>query len=346
MTDFSNLLQPFGRSEAFRAGFTSRQIERAMERGDLIRVAPSVYAVCSPWRELAPWERYRQVAEAAVRLTPDAIVSHLAHAVLMDLPNPAYEPKKVSMTLLDDTRTSRADSWRQFHRGATPPEHIEVRSGSARLIPARTVIDCARELHPRDALAVMDAALRLGRCTRGSLVAMRRHQAQWPGILGADRILPISDPLRENWLESVSAWAFHSHGLDVGVPQVTVVDPSGRAIGRADALWPDLGIVGEADGRGKYELRQDGQRADDVIRAVRTNLQAERVRENRFSDVGLEVIRWDPADALAMTPLVDRFIAARERADPAKVRAWFRCSCCHRPLTDCTRSTQKPPKSA
>jgi len=346
MTDFSDLLQPFGRREAFRAGFTSRQIERAMERGYLLRVAPSVYAVCSPWRELTPWERYRLLAEAAVRLTPDAIVSHLADAVLLSLPNPAYEPKKVTMTLLDDTRTSRGDGWRQFHRGATPPEHIVIRAGAGRLIPARTVIDCARDLHPRDALAIMDAALRLGLCTREELVAMRRHQAQWPGILGADRILPISDPLRENWLESISAWAFHSHGLDVGIPQVTVVDPSGRAIGRADALWPDLGIVGEADGRAKYELGQDGHPSNDVIKAVRSNLLAERVRENRFSDVGLEVFRWDRADALAMTPLVDRFIAARERADPAKVRAWFRCSCCHRPLTDCARATQMPRKSA
>lgn len=346
MTDFLHLPQPFGRSEALAEGITARQIERGLESGRLTRLAQGLYAVRSPWHELAPWVRYRQLAEAAVRLTPDAIVSHLGHAVLLGLPNPAYEPKRVSMTVLDDTRTSRRDSWRQFHRGATPPDHIVLARGRPQLIPPRTVIDCARELHPRDALAAMDAALRLGLCTRTELLAMRRHQAGWPGILGADRILPVTDPLRENWLESVSAWALHSNGLDVGVPQVTVIDPSGRAIGRVDALWPELGVVGEADGLGKYELDPVGNPDTSVVSAVKRSVHAQRVREDRLSDVGLEVFRWDTPEALAMTPVVDRFLAARERADPAKVRARFRCCCCRRPLTDCARTTHPRRKSA
>lgn len=346
MTDFLELPQPFGRSEALAAGVTARRIEGALGTERLTRLAQGLYAVRSPWRQLPPWVRYRRLAEAAVRLTPDAIVSHLSGAVLLDLPSPAYEPTKVTMTLLDDTRTSREDGWRQFHRGATPFEHVVIRGGRPYLVAARTVIDCARDLHPRDALAVMDAALRRGLCSDRELVAMRRHQARWPGVRGADRVLPISSSLRESWLESVSAWALHSHGLDVGVPQVTVVDPSGRALGRVDALWPELGVVGEADGRGKYELGPDGHPDPDVIAAIRRSLHAQRVREDRFRDAGLEVFRWDAPEALAMTPVVDRFLAARERADPARVRAWFRCGCCRRQLTDCPRTTLRWATSA
>lgn len=339
MLDLDALPQPFGRREARDAGITPRRIDRALESGKLTRIAPSLYAVSAPWASLAPWVRHEDLVRAAARLTPDAIVSHLSAAVLMGLPHPAYEPTKVSMTLLDDSRTSRRDEWRQFHRGATPSDQVLIRRGQPQLVAARTVIDCARELHPRDALAVMDSALRLQLCTRADLVAMRRHQSRWPGVTGADRTLAIADPLRENWLESISAWALHSHGLSVGVPQVTVVDVAGRAVGRVDCLWPELGLVGEADGRGKYDLAVDGSQDPGGVSTLRRNVHLERIRENRLRDLGLDVIRWEPAEALAVTPLVERFMAARERADPARVRAVFRCTCCRRPLTHCARTT-------
>lgn len=333
------LPQPFGRHEARGVGVTPRRIERALESARLVRVAPSLYAVRSPWDSLSPWVRHELLVRAAVRLTPDAIVSHLSAAVLLGLPHPAYEPTKVTMTLLDDSRTSRRDEWRQFHRGATPPEQVLVRGGRPHLVAARTVIDCARELHPRDALAVMDAALRTGLCNREELVAMRRHQAHWPHVTRADRVLPVADPRRENWLESISAWALHRHALPVGIPQVTVVDESGRFVGRVDALWPDLGLVGEADGLGKYDLPPGGRSDAGGVSTLRRNVHLERVRENRLRDLGLDVVRWDTADAMAVTPLVERFEAARERADPGRVRARFRCVCCRRPLTHCAGPT-------
>lgn len=346
VADLTDLPQPFGRADALLAGVTVRRIERGLESGRLTRLAKGLYAVSSVWPTLAPWVRHESLARAAVRLTPDAIVSHLSAAVLLGLPHPAYEPSKVTMTLLDDTRTSRADTWREFHRGGTPPEHVVIIGGRPRLVAARTAIDCTRVLHPRDALAVLDGALRGGLCSPRDLEAMRRHQAHWPGITGADLVLPVTDPLRENWFESISAWALHAHGLPTGLPQVSVLDEAGRFVGRVDAAWPELGIVGEADGRGKYELGVDGEPDPDLSGAIRRNLHAERVRENRFRELGLDVIRWETSDALRMTPLVDRFIAARGRAAPGRVVASYRCGCCRRDLTDCPRATTTWPKSA
>lgn len=346
MPDLAALPQPFGRVDARRMGVTDRRIERALERGDLTRLAKGLYAVSSPWRAMPPWVRHEHLARAAVRLTPDAIVSHLSAAVLLGLPHPAYEPTKVAMTLLDDRRTSRTDAWRRFHRGATPPGHVVIVAGRPYLTPARTVIDCARDLHPRDALAIMDAALRCGVTTTKDLRQMRRHQRQWPGIAVADPLLAVTSPLRENWLESISAWALHVHGLPVGLPQVTVLDASGRFVGRVDAAWPELGLVGEADGHGKYELTADGRPDPDLASALRRTVHAERVRENRFRELGLDVLRWGPADALRMTPLVDRFAAAQDRAQPGRVTASYLCGCCRRPLTDCPWTTVNWPKSA
>ncbi|MEO6018931.1 MAG: type IV toxin-antitoxin system AbiEi family antitoxin domain-containing protein [Knoellia sp.] len=339
MVTFEQLPQPFHRAESLRVGLSDRRIERAIERGELIRVAHGLYAVSSIWSSLVPWVRHERLCEAAVRLTPDAIVSHLSDAVLLGLPHPAYEPKKVTMTVLDDVRTSRSDSWRTFHRGETPPGHILILAGRPRLIPARTVIDCCRELHPRDALAVMDGALRVGQVTGQGLRDMRRHQSQWPGVRGADLAMALTDPRRENWFESISAWALNHHGVPPHVPQVNVLTASGRFVGRVDALWPELGIVGEADGAGKYTLDPNGDRAEDEGAATSLALRAERIRENRFHDLGLDVFRWGPRDALAGAPLAERFEAALGRADPARVTARFVCSCCRSPLTDCPQST-------
>lgn len=340
MRDFSGLPQPFGRAEAADAGFSVRAVERAAASGHLMRLAPSLYAVADAWAPLPPWVRHAQLARAAVRLTPDAMVSHLSLAVLMGLPHPAYTVSKVTMTLLDDRRTSRADEWRQFHRGRTPPGQVVVARRRAHLTPTRTVIDCARVLHPRDGLAVMDAALRRGLTTPSRLREMRRHQRQWPGVAVVDTLLRLCDPLRENWLESASAWAIHACGLPAGVPQVTVLDTAGRFVARVDALWPELGVVGEADGRGKYEIGADPQDGADVISIMRTAVHEQREREDRLRDLGLVVCRWGQSDTLAMTPLAERLQSALERADPARVTALYRCSCCRRDLSDCAGATR------
>lgn len=339
MRTFFDLPQPFGREEALAAGINARRLERAVNSGLLIRLATSLYAVRSSWTGLPPWAQHECLAEAAVRLTPDAIVSHVSHAVLLGFPHPAYTISKVTMTLLDDGRTSRSDDWRQFHRGSTPPEHIIIRGGHPYPSMSRTVIDCARDLHSRDALAIMDAALREGGTTQRDLLAMRRHQRGWPGISSADVLLKLTNPLRENWLESASAWAMHRCGFGVGVPQVNVLDASGRFVGRVDALWPELGVVGEADGRGKYELGTDAIIGSDAIEAMRHSIHAQREREDRLGDLGLQLFRWGQPEALAMGPVAERFQAAAARADPVRVTARFRCTCCRRELSDCASAT-------
>lgn len=339
MHRFDALPQPFVRAEAIEAGLCPRALRRAVTSGRVTRLASGLYAVTSAWEPLSPWAQFTMRSRTAVRATPDAIVSHSAAAALLGLPHPAHRQVKVPMTLLDDGRTSPKDAWRHFHRGATPPEHIVIRAGRPYFTPDRTVIDCCRELHPRDALAVMDGALRAGLVTTDRLTSMRRHQRRWPGVTDADVVLRLTDGRRENWLESVSAWAIHAAGHPAAVPQVMVVDRAGRAIGRVDALWPELGVVGEADGLGKYALDATGRQADDEVAATTLSVHAERVRGNRLHDVGLEVFRWDAAEALAMTPLGERFAAACERADPRKVTATFRCVCCRRPLASCAKGT-------
>lgn len=335
---FTDLPQPFVRTECLQIGTSERVLDRSLTRGDLTRIAPGLYAVPSAWTDLPPWERHLALARTAVRATPDAIVSHTSAAALLGLPMPPRPPQRATMTLLDDRRTSEDDGWRRFHRGRTPAEQIVLHGGHPHLVASRTVIDCIRDMLPGDALAVVDAALRRGLVTGSDLVQMRRHERRWPGIAAADRILPLGDGLRESWFESASAWVMAGWEVPRGIPQVIVRDSHGRFVGRVDVLWPDLGVVGEADGRGKYLLETDGSLPLDEV-AARAVIDQGR-RESRLRDLGLEVVRWDPDDLGEPLGLLARFHAAVGRARPEFVTARYECSCCHRPLTDCGSPTR------
>ncbi len=336
---FADLPQPFLRSECLAIGITQRRLDAALNVRVLTRVASGVYAESTAWSVLPMWERHLSLARAAVRATPDAIISHTSAAALLGLPMPPLPPRRATMTLLDDRRTSADDGWRRFHRGNTPPAHIVLDRGHPYLVPARTIVDCMREMRPADALAVLDAALRMGIVSSQELVAMRRHQRRWPGVAVADQIMKLGDGRRESWFESTSAWLMADWGLPVGIPQVVITDAGGRFVARVDVLWPSLGVVGEADGRGKYllDVTGGGGPLDEVAaRAVIAQAQ----RESRLRDLGLEVLRWDPSDLRAPVGLTARFHATVARARPGAVSARTACSCCRRPLTDCEMPTR------
>ena len=135
-----------------------------------------------------------------------------------------------------------------------------------------------------------------------------------------------------------------SWDLPPGIPQVIVKDGRGRFVARVDELWPGLGVVGEADGRGKYLLNAKADEAEEEAAASAVIEQSQ--RESRVRDLGLEVVRWDTPDLARPLVLRERFLAAAHRARPDAVTARFECSCCARPLTDCAQPTRISPLRA
>jgi len=308
---------------------TEWSLRTSLASRSLITLGKGLYAVRERWLADSQWSRHRQMAVAAARLTPDAIVSHASGAALLGLPHPAHAPEKIAMTLLDDVRTSRRDSWRRFHRGRTPADHVVIRHGVPGLVAARVVLDSGREVHGRDALAIADGALRAGLVCRDELLDMRSHQRHWPGVAATNDVLLLVDGRRENWLESASAWSMSQWDLPLGVPQVNVFTPDGAFVGRPDVLWPDHGLVGEADGVAKYLV--DGATDD----AVRTQLRRETAREAGMADLGLGVIRWTPSESILGDAIHTRFTLLADPSRRSRVRAVFRCSCCNHPLDAC-----------
>lgn len=180
---------------------------------------------------------------------------------------------------------------------------------------ARTVVDCFRSLRLGDALAVGDAALRRNLTSLVEIEDALDGQFRWPHVTRALRGIPLLDPRRENWLESYSAAALFQHGL---------FSLDGAFIGRVDALWEELGIVGEADGAGKY-LGDFDPHQDRSSEAVARRMIAAGARESRLREVGFGVVRWDPKEIVTRpAEVAGRVQAAARRHRAGEVRAYVR----------------------
>jgi hypothetical protein len=162
--------------------------------------------------------------------------------------------------------------------------------------PARTVVDCARTLPPRDALAIADAALASRRVTPAALASAVARAKGWPGARQARCVVALADGRRESPLESWSAWTFHEQGLPSPQWQVEIADATGLLIGRSDCWWKE-GVLGEADGRAKYRVRAL-ERGPESLEGYEAVLHEERTREMLLRRTGLLVVRWETPDVL------------------------------------------------
>jgi hypothetical protein len=263
------------------------------------------------------------MARAASALIEGGVVSHQSAALLHGLPHPIGPLGAVSMTLPRSDRTAGRDDWRRLLDGALPDDHVTAVADILVTTADRTVVDCFRQLRLRDALPVSDGALRAGATSLDALRAMRTFQTRWPGITKADTGLALADARRESWLESASVATAHQLGFTVPMSQVWIHHLDGRLIGRVDFVWPLAGVVGEADGRGKYLGEYAAEDWDADLAAA--HMLAERDRERELESVGFAVARWDTRGLLrGGDGLATALREARRRADPSRIRCLWR----------------------
>jgi hypothetical protein len=193
------------------------------------------------------------------------------------------------------------------YRAALPADEVVVRAGVLVTSVPRTVADCLRHLPRPDAVALADAALHSGRTDEEKVRQALRRQTGWPWAGAAGLHMALVDGRRESPLESRSAVVMADHGIPTPVLQWQVRTASGDVVARVDFAWPELGVVGEADGRTKY--------TGDAARVV----EAEKDRQALLETLGLVVVRWDERHLHGPEPaLVGRlnnaFLRARRRA--------------------------------
>lgn len=148
--------------------------------------------------------------------------------------------------------------------------------------PQRCWIDITRHGTLAESLVTGDAAIRAGLM---SVEPIADNLDRWRGQRGCRllaRALDLVNGSRESPLESSSYAYFVDYDIPLPRMQVEIRSANGVFIARVDFLWDDAGVVGEADGRGKYGERED--------------LYAEKRREDLIRAQGFQVVRWGWGD--------------------------------------------------
>ncbi len=343
--DLSSLPVAFLTPEAAAERIDSRRLRTALGAGEALRLGRGLHADPLRW-PTDHAEQHRAVARAALRAVHGCALSHVSAALSSGLPNPLGPLPRPSVTVDDHVRSRSPGSWMTLYRGELPEGHVETVDEVRRTVVPRTVVDCARHLSLGDGLAIADAAVRSGATTAEAIRDLREFERRWPGSLRTESVLRLLDPRREGWLESWSAAAFHLMELPRWIPQVNVHDAHDRFLGRVDGYVPELGVVVEADGRGKYlgDVDPALDRSPDAV-ARRVLVTGE--REVGLRAAGLGVVRWTTDEIIRHQVRVSsRWRAEVSRTDPRGIRASLTCSCCHVPVTSCDIGAVFYPRAA
>lgn len=232
--------------------------ERAIRRGDLVRLVRGVYVRSDRWRALPPWDRYLARVHAVALVRRDAVFSGESAAALWGLPS-IGEPAEVHV-LTEHAGSARVTDGIRSHASE---EARDVRSegGLLLLSPEEAAVDIARSRHPGVALMAADAAARLTGVTADRLLALNERRASSRGRRAARWALSRANPLAETALESVSRAAVEWLGFPDPELQHVFSGPEGEEY-RGDMYWEAERVLGEADGRTKYDgTHGDGAQA-------------------------------------------------------------------------------------
>lgn len=138
------------------------------------------------------------------------------------------------------------------------PAEVVLRRGIRVTDPARTAFDLARRLPDDEAVAVVDALLRVGGVGPEAVLTVLERHPRASGRQKASAVVARCDPRAESPRESMLRLAVHRAGLPAPVPQF-VVRVDGRFVARLDLAWPELRVALEYDGAHHRDRAQHGR---------------------------------------------------------------------------------------
>ena len=293
-------------AELIARGFTATEIARLVRDERLAKLRRGAYALPLP-PDSTPSVLHRALISAAVLQVSDhAVVSHISAAILHGLPTWNDQLDRVHITR-DRAGGGRIKQDLRVHGTRLAAYETTLVDGLPVTTLARTVLDLACAGALERAVAVGDAALRLGMPPE-DLVRLVDEAKGRHGAARARQTAALIDAAAESPGESVSRVRFRRWGLPIPVLQYVVRDVRGTFVARGDMGWPELGTIGEFDGDAKYgpEFLKPGQTAQQAILD-------EKRREERIRELGWQVVRWSWADLARQQELTDRLRAAFRR---------------------------------
>ncbi|GAB3119065.1 type IV toxin-antitoxin system AbiEi family antitoxin domain-containing protein [Glaciibacter psychrotolerans] len=289
-------------------GVNSHEIERMIQRGQLVRIRRGAYVGASGWEQARPELRYRMFVRACVALTErPTVLSHLSAAVIHGLPIVGPWPTTVH-THEPDAAGGNSSRYVTSHRGGLVAEPVRV-DGMLATSLARTVIDVAAHSSFLTGVGVADQALRreaeraeqerqrgvrgLPTLTKDGLREELARVNPRVGVRKVERVINFANSGAANVGESLSRVRIFELGFEVPEVQVHFRGGDGRDYW-VDFFWRGVRKIGEFDGWHKYTrgiILGDRDPAE-VVRA-------EKKREDTLRKQVSSFWRWDWNEALS-----------------------------------------------
>lgn len=231
-----------------REGWSPQRLASQVRSGALLRVRRNVYA---PAEETdANGDHLRRIAAACQRWHEDCVVSHASAAALHGI-----AIRRAARAVIHLSRAGaghgKLKAGVRVHRSDVSDDEITLIGGLRVTSLERTLADLARCEPYEWGVVAADAVLR----RQGDTGVLTEYVERWRGRPGIGRlraVLAFADPRAESALESMSRVSIVRAGIALPDLQRGIADAAGGWVATADFAWEDQGVVGEADGRGKY----------------------------------------------------------------------------------------------
>ncbi|MCW2852767.1 MAG: hypothetical protein JWM84_2431 [Nocardioides sp.] len=272
------------RRDALALGIDDNALARMVRLGELVRIRHGVYVARAEWGALSGPQRHRVQTRAVQALYRDHVaVSHTSQAIADGAPDWGHDLRAVHLTHLAGGGRRRAGI--VHHEGSLRVPDLSRSGEGWHTTPTRTVLDCCNLLSTEAGLVLANWYLHEGLTTTEELEARYVELQRSPRMLAVRLVLRLADGRAESVGESRFLYLVWRAGLPRPVLQWDVWDGD-FLVGTVDAVWPELGVMAEFDGKVKYgRLLKPGQSAADAVFA-------EKVREDRIRELtGFRMIR-------------------------------------------------------
>ncbi|WP_377640956.1 type IV toxin-antitoxin system AbiEi family antitoxin domain-containing protein [Oryzobacter terrae] len=271
----------FCSGDAHQVGVDDQEVDRLVQRGEVVRVRRGTFIVSDALRRVSPEQAFALRVKAVLRARgTEVAASHQAALALHGLP--LHRVDLGTIDLVADVPRHRTKAGVTTHPdGGVRVEEVD---GWRAVGVSTALVQVAATSGAASGVVAMDAALLRRQC---SLPELGHAAASLPLRYGraARQAVAMVDAACESVGETLTRLLLVDLGLAVR-SQVAVRDALGEFVGRVDFLVEGLVVV-EFDGAVKYG-GADGREA----------LVAEKRRESRLVELGFEVVRlvWSDLD--------------------------------------------------
>nr|WP_269778692.1 type IV toxin-antitoxin system AbiEi family antitoxin domain-containing protein [Microlunatus antarcticus] len=262
----------FTRREALELGETDRSLSTALRAGRLVRLRHGVYAFAERLVGLQDEERHLLLARAAVAQQRGAVAlagptAALQHGFAVF----GHDLQVVHLARLDGGSARRETGIVHHRIGAAVSDGITSRNGLLTVSPEDAVWQVALLSSLEGGVVTADSALHQLPALVGPLARVVGRSPFHPHSRTARLALRLARREAESPGESLTRMACYRHGIPAPTLQHKVHDEVGRLLGVSDLYWEGCRLLGEFDGRIKYErLRKEGETATDVVTREKT----------------------------------------------------------------------------